>query len=96
MLSCPWNRTADTPWDANLSGKIINWMIPTGSPISFAFEDDRLCVPGSGHVGARLASPTGRCGSSRKRAAAKTNIRGDQRRVANLSCRKAESRERRV
>src|SRR5262249_44828990 len=28
MLSCPWNRTTDTPWDANLSGKIINWMLP--------------------------------------------------------------------
>src|SRR5262249_3982224 len=51
MLSCPWNRTTDTPWDANLSGKIINWMLPNGSTFNFTNEDDQLCVPGSGHAG---------------------------------------------
>ena len=51
MLSCPWNRPSNIPWDANLSGKIINWMIPNGASFSFTNEDDRLCVPGSGHPG---------------------------------------------
>jgi prepilin-type N-terminal cleavage/methylation domain-containing protein/prepilin-type processing-associated H-X9-DG protein len=50
-LSCPWDRTNNKAWDANLASKVINWQIPPGSPSSFAFEDDRLSVPGSGHTG---------------------------------------------
>ncbi|MFL5342663.1 MAG: DUF1559 domain-containing protein [Gemmataceae bacterium] len=49
MLSCPWNRASDIPWDANLSQQVVNWMIPNGAGASFTNEDDRLCVPGSGH-----------------------------------------------
>jgi prepilin-type processing-associated H-X9-DG protein len=55
-LSCPykWDRTVNPPagsaWDAFLTTKIINWMIPAGQT-GFTVTDDRLCVPGSGHTG---------------------------------------------
>jgi prepilin-type N-terminal cleavage/methylation domain-containing protein len=52
LLSCPWQRVTNTPFDKTyLSGQIINWMIPPGTSGNYNACDERLAVPGSGHTG---------------------------------------------